>query len=57
MNLEDQQQFTVEAIGDYLGEAETWLTCSRCAWTAEIDKALTLAELNQRADEHTEVCR
>ena len=29
----------------------------QCGWEEWIDKSLTLAELNQRADEHTEECR
>ncbi len=36
------------------------LKCLRCPWQAEVettDDTLTLADLNQRADEHGEVCR
>jgi hypothetical protein len=57
MDLEDQHRFTIEALGDYLGEARIELACTRCAWTAEINDLIALAELEQLADEHTEVCR
>jgi hypothetical protein len=33
------------------------LTCDQCGHTTEINGQQTLAELVQRADEHTEVCR
>jgi hypothetical protein len=33
------------------------LLCRRCEWKFETADVLTLAELVQRADEHTEVCR
>ena len=58
MELEDQQRFQVEAIGAAYGvEAATVLTCDRCQWSADIDDPISLADLNQHADEHTEVCR
>lgn len=53
MDLEDQQRFTFKGYPD----PEIWLTCNRCPWTGAVDLGDTLAELNQRADEHTEVCR
>lgn len=53
MSPEDQQRFYVDPADD---GALIWLTCERCLWQAELEP-LTLAELNQRADEHTEVCR
>lgn len=60
MDLEDQQRFHVEAIEERDGPAIA-LDCARCrlttGWQARFDLALTLAELNQRADEHAEVCR
>lgn len=33
------------------------IRCQTCGWSADIDDLTTLAELNQRADEHAEVCR
>lgn len=53
MKLEDQQRFEVDAEMC----AEMWLSCERCNWGADIEGPITLAELNRRADEHTEVCR
>lgn len=53
MDLEDQQRFQVEPADS----AYIWLTCERCLWQAEVAGPETLAELNQRADEHAEVCR
>ena len=54
---EARKRFEVQASGDYLGEADIELMCTRCAWIAELDTTFTLAELNRRADGHTEVCR
>jgi hypothetical protein len=50
---EDMQRFVieVEAYGNELA-----LTCRRCDWTSWPDEPITLAELVQRAGEHTEVC-
>lgn len=39
------------------GEPETWLIHRGCPWMAEVDDLDDLAELVQRATEHTEVCR
>lgn len=48
------QRFEVEPDGDN----GTLLSCTRCeAWTVWLTEPLSLAELVQRADEHTEVCR
>jgi hypothetical protein len=50
------QRFEVQGWGDRDG-GHIQLSCTRCGadwWIAEL---LTLAELVQRADEHTEVCR
>lgn len=58
MDLEDQRRFQVEGFGsEVTGVVE--LTCLRCGWRAEIETIvdpLPLAELNQRAGEHAEVC-
>jgi hypothetical protein len=54
---ERQQRFQVEAgaIGE---DGQLWLTCDRCGHLVVVsDEPLTLAELNQHADEHTEECR
>lgn len=53
---ENRQRF--EVYGDMNADG-SWLTisCDRCTWYADVEDPLTLAELNQRADEHTEVCR
>lgn len=56
MDLEDQYRFQVEAH-PWQEQASVTLTCDRCVWTAIIDDPLTLADLNQRAQAHTEVCR
>lgn len=55
MELEDEYRFEVEAMDAYA--PEIWLNCTRCSWVAEIEGRITLAELNQRAAEHAEVCR
>jgi hypothetical protein len=54
------QRFEVTGGGSQDGTSELALWCSnRCGWYAEFEAtgATTLAELVQRADEHTEVCR
>lgn len=56
MDLEDQHRFQVEAQ-QFMGESGLTLSCDRCSWTAILDSPLSLADLEQRADEHTEVCR
>lgn len=56
MKLEDQQRFQVEG-GAVCEDAQIWITCERCGWVAVLDEPIPLAELNQRAEEHTEVCR
>jgi hypothetical protein len=38
-------------------DAQLWLTCDRCGVFVVADKPMSLAELVQRAEEHTEVCR
>lgn len=59
MNLEDQYRFELEAFQVDRGDTRVILACTRngCPWLIEIDEPTTLAELNQRAAEHTEVCR
>lgn len=57
MELEDQYRFTVEAINPFRGTPDISLRCTRCGrWATHIDRPITLADLNQRATEHTEVC-
>lgn len=50
-------RFQVEGIGLYGASGDLSLRCDRCPWTLHTSARLTLAELNQRADEHTGVCR
>jgi hypothetical protein len=57
VDLEDQQRFQLILFATFGGDVQVWLHCERCSWQSQIDDPLTLAELNQRADEHTEVCR
>jgi hypothetical protein len=51
------ERFSAAPLAIPYEDAVLWLTCSQCGWDAEIDVAPTLAELVQRAEEHTEVCR
>jgi hypothetical protein len=56
VKFEDQQRFEVWAAPE---DAATWIAfgCNRCALVVDLgSEPLTLAELNQRADEHAEVC-
>ena len=46
-----------EARGHSREDAQLLLSCERCGVITVSDEPLTLAELVQRADEHTEVCR
>lgn len=57
MNPDDMQRFEIEPalVGHYLDGLI--VRCRRCEWTFETADVLTLAELVQRAEEHTEVCR
>jgi hypothetical protein len=61
---EDMQRFEVDATPWRDAEgADLTISCRRCPWSAHTehqvgaDDAIPLAELMQRADEHTEVCR
>lgn len=56
MDLEDQYRFQVEAH-TWQERASVTLTCDRCVWTAIIDDPISLRDLNERAQEHAEVCR
>lgn len=38
-------------------DAPMAMACTRCNWEAEVQDSANLAELMQRAEEHTEVCR
>jgi len=53
---EGRTRFEVRGAATY-EDPQLVLECERCRWDATIDDPPTLAELNQRADEHTEVCR
>ena len=56
MRLEDQHRFQIEA--GYDGEPVLFLWCTRCQeWTCTITDVLNLAELDDLADPHAEVCR
>lgn len=55
MDLEDQYRFSFPMLT--LDDTGAYLACDRCHWEHEIQSGETLAELNLRADEHTEVCR
>lgn len=57
MDLEDQHRFQVEAMAVPTDVGLIWISCDRCGWHAEIDDPISLADLELRADEHTEVCR
>jgi len=54
------QRFQIDPVGAYGYEARIALSCTTCGWEAggpDYEVSTTLAELVQRADEHTEVCR
>jgi hypothetical protein len=51
------QRFEITPVGLHGGDATVQLACDRCGWNIWLDDPLSLAELVQRADEHTEVCR
>jgi len=53
---EDMQRFEVESTHVALDDTRITIDCRDCYWYAELDLPLTLAELVQRAEEHTEVC-
>jgi hypothetical protein len=63
MELEDERRFEVYAAGWNYGGATLCIACKRCDWRWESDcpdgggGEVTLADLDLRADEHTEVCR
>lgn len=48
----------IDVMADADGE-RSWITlaCDRCQWNADIDDPVSLRDLNQRAQEHAEVCR
>lgn len=52
-----RERFTVQAVTPYPGTADVTIHHDCRAWWVDIADPITLAELNQRADEHTEVCR
>jgi hypothetical protein len=57
MDLEDQYRFDVEAEPARDDIANLTLACDRCTWMAYLDNPLSLRDLNERAQEHAEVCR
>ncbi len=57
MEREDQYRFEVDTIASNYGDAAIVLACTLCPWTADIDDAIRLADLIDRASEHAEVCR
>jgi hypothetical protein len=54
---EDQYRFQVEPVVVRTGRSHLWLSCDRCRWFAAFGDPISLADLNDRASEHTEVCR
>jgi hypothetical protein len=54
---DDMQRFEIERGPRRRGGVVVILRCTRCAWEFETLEPITLAELVQRAEEHTEVCR
>lgn len=56
MDLEDQHRFTVEAWAR--DDASLYLSCDRCDWETRVgDGSASLRTLEERAQEHAEVCR
>lgn len=55
MEREDQYRFSFPMLR--LDDPGAYLACDRCPWEHEIENDETLAELNDRAAEHAEVCR
>ena len=53
MSPDDMQRFEIGADR----EDRMWIACGRCPWNVDVEPPLSLAELVQRAEEHTEVCR
>ena len=51
------QRFGIAPVAITRGGVTIHLWCERCGWNAWQDDETTLAELVQRAEEHTEVCR
>jgi hypothetical protein len=52
----EQDQFEIWAVTTFGPDLQ--IRCTRCRrWSAHIDRPITLADLNRRASEHTEVCR
>ena len=58
MNVEDIQRFQfLDAWFPGEKDPVTLLTHGPCSWDHRVRHGETLAELVQRAEEHTEVCR
>lgn len=54
MKLEDQYQFSAQAVGLFGAPADLALHCDRCAWWLHIAEPISLADLIGRAEQHTE---
>lgn len=59
MSPDDMQRFRIYAVPLARGGETLGITHDECParWWAQVDDFTSLAELVQRADEHTEVCR
>jgi len=58
MDLEALKDYSLEVIAPYGWGNDLCLSHERCrAWSVDLIQPITLAELVQRAGEHTEVCR
>jgi hypothetical protein len=53
--VNDQGRFDV--MGD-INENGSWITlaCDRCQWSADIEDPVGLRDVNERAQDHAEVC-
>lgn len=58
MRLEDQRRFEVNAFAVSGAPTDISIRCTRCGrWALHIAEPITLDDLEQRADEHAEVCQ
>jgi hypothetical protein len=51
---EARERFDIDLFG---ADAEGWLHCDRCSEQIQLGDTTGLAELDQRAEAHAEVCR
>jgi hypothetical protein len=54
---ENRDRLTVLAVPGDDDDDQLLISCSRCPWIVVLEGTATLAELNRRADEHTEEWR